>query len=66
MEKVGKIMKDMGTGEKFLNRKAMACAVKLRINKCLTSIKYMETLKSYLKLAQLSPQDTLCLVCPLL
>jgi hypothetical protein len=26
-EKVGKILKDMGTGEKFLNRTAMACAV---------------------------------------
>jgi hypothetical protein len=28
-EKVGKSLKDMGTGEKFLNRTAMACAVKL-------------------------------------
>ena len=32
-EKVGKILKDMGTGEKFLNRTAMACAVRSRINK---------------------------------
>ena len=32
-EKVGKILEDMGTGEKFLNRTAMACAVKLRIDK---------------------------------
>ena len=32
-EKVGKSLKDMGTGEKFLNRTAMACAVRLRINK---------------------------------
>jgi hypothetical protein len=32
-EKVGKSLEDMGTGEKFLNRTAMACAVKSRINK---------------------------------
>jgi hypothetical protein len=32
-EKVGESLKDMGTGEKFLNRTAMACAVRLRINK---------------------------------
>ena len=32
-EKVGKILKDMGTGEKFLNRTAMACAVRWRIDK---------------------------------
>ena len=30
---VGKSFEDMGTGEKFLNRTAMACAVRLRINK---------------------------------
>jgi len=30
---VGKILKDMGRGEKFLNRTAMACAVKSRIDK---------------------------------
>ena len=30
-EKVGKSLKDMGTGAKFLNRPAMACAI--RINK---------------------------------
>jgi hypothetical protein len=29
----GKILEDMGTGEKILKRRAMACAVKLRINK---------------------------------
>ena len=28
-----KSLEDMGTGEKFLKRKAMACAVRLRINK---------------------------------
>jgi hypothetical protein len=33
-EKVGKRLKDMGTGENFLNRTAMACAVTSRINKC--------------------------------
>jgi hypothetical protein len=33
-EKVGKSLEDMGTGEKFLNRTAMACAVRSRINKC--------------------------------
>jgi hypothetical protein len=32
-EKVGKSLEDMGTGEKFLNRTAMACAVRWRINK---------------------------------
>jgi hypothetical protein len=30
---VGKPLKDMGTGENFLNRTAMACAVRLRIDK---------------------------------
>jgi hypothetical protein len=30
---IGKSLKDMGTGEKFLNRTAMACAVRSRINK---------------------------------
>jgi hypothetical protein len=29
-EKLGKSLEDMGTGEKFLNRTAMACAVRLR------------------------------------
>jgi hypothetical protein len=28
--KLGKILEDMGTGENFLNRTAMACAVRLR------------------------------------
>jgi hypothetical protein len=32
-EKVGKSLKDMGTGGKFLNRRAMACAVRSRIDK---------------------------------
>jgi hypothetical protein len=32
-EKVGKSLKDMGTGEKFLNRTEMACAVISRIDK---------------------------------
>jgi hypothetical protein len=32
-EKVGKSLKNMGTGEKFLNRSAMACAVRPRIDK---------------------------------
>jgi hypothetical protein len=32
-EKVGKSLEDMGTEEKFLNRTAMACAVRLRIDK---------------------------------
>jgi hypothetical protein len=30
---VGKILEDMGTGEKFLNRTAMTCAVGSRIDK---------------------------------
>jgi hypothetical protein len=32
-KKVGKSLEDMGTGERFLNRTAMACAVRSRINK---------------------------------
>jgi hypothetical protein len=32
-EKVGKSLKDMGTGERFLNRTAMACAARSRIDK---------------------------------
>jgi hypothetical protein len=32
-EKVGESLEDMGTGEKFLNRTAMACAVRPRIDK---------------------------------
>jgi hypothetical protein len=32
-EKVVKSLKDIGTGEKFLNRTAMACAVRSRIDK---------------------------------
>jgi hypothetical protein len=32
-EKVGKSLKDMVTGEKFLNRTAVACAVRWRIDK---------------------------------
>jgi hypothetical protein len=32
-EKVGKSLEDMGTGGKFLNRTAMACAVRSRIKK---------------------------------
>ena len=30
---MGKSLKDMGTGEKFLNRTAMACAIRLIIDK---------------------------------
>jgi hypothetical protein len=32
-EKVGKSLEDMGTGKKFLNRTAMACAVRSRNDK---------------------------------
>jgi hypothetical protein len=32
-EKVGKSLEDMGAGEKFLNRTAMVCAVRSRIDK---------------------------------
>jgi hypothetical protein len=32
-EKVGKSLKEMGTGEKFLNRTTMDCAVRSRIDK---------------------------------
>ena len=31
---MGNSLEDMGTGEKFLNRTAMACAVRSRIDKC--------------------------------
>jgi hypothetical protein len=31
-EKVGKSLEDKGTGEKFLNRRAIACAVRSRID----------------------------------
>ena len=30
---MGKSFEDMGTGEKFLNRTAMACALRLRMDK---------------------------------
>jgi hypothetical protein len=43
-EKVGEILKESGNGEKFLNRIAMACAVRLRINKL-----YLIKLKSFCK-----------------
>jgi hypothetical protein len=33
-ERVGESLGDMGTGEKFLNRTAMACAIRSRIDKC--------------------------------
>ena len=33
-EKVGKSLEAMGTGERFLNRTTMACAVRSRINEC--------------------------------
>jgi hypothetical protein len=32
-EKVGKTLEDMGTGEKFLKRPAMAHAIRSRVNK---------------------------------
>jgi hypothetical protein len=32
-KKVGKSLEDMGTGERFLNRTAMACAIRSRIDK---------------------------------
>ena len=32
-QKVGKSLEDIGTGEKFLSRTAMACAVRSRIDK---------------------------------
>jgi hypothetical protein len=33
-EKVGESLKDMGTGENFLNRTPVACALRSRIDKC--------------------------------
>jgi hypothetical protein len=41
---VRKTLKDMGTGEKFLNRTAMACAVRLRMEKW-----YLIKLQSFCK-----------------
>jgi hypothetical protein len=32
-EKVGKTLEELGTGEKFLNKTAMACAIRSRIDK---------------------------------
>ena len=32
-EKVGRSLEDMGTGAKFLNRTAMTCAIRSRIDK---------------------------------
>ena len=32
-EKVGESLADIGTGEKFLNRRAMACAIRSKIDK---------------------------------
>ena len=43
-EKVGESLKDMGTEEKFLNRTAMACAVRSRIDKW-----YLIKLQSFYK-----------------
>ena len=43
-EKVGKSLKDMVSGEKFLKRIAMACAVRLRINQW-----YLIKLQSFCK-----------------
>jgi hypothetical protein len=43
-EKVGTSLEDMGTGETFLNRTAMACAVRSRIDKW-----YLIKLQSFCK-----------------
>jgi hypothetical protein len=43
-EKVGKSLKDMSTGGKFLNRTPMACAIRSRINKW-----YLIKLQSFCK-----------------
>jgi hypothetical protein len=43
-EKVGKSLEDMGTREKFLNRIAMACAVRSRMDK-----RYLIKLQSFCK-----------------
>jgi hypothetical protein len=33
-EKEGKSLEDMGTGEKFLNKTAMTCDIRSRVDKC--------------------------------
>jgi hypothetical protein len=43
-ERVGKSLKDMGTGEKLLNKTAMACALRSRIDKW-----YLIKLQSFCK-----------------
>jgi hypothetical protein len=35
-KKMGKSLEDMGTGGKFLNKTAMVCAVRSRIDKCVS------------------------------
>ena len=56
---MGKSLKDMGTGEKFLNRTAMACAVRLRIDK-LDLIKLQSSCKAKVTLNNTKRPPTDC------
>jgi hypothetical protein len=57
-EKVGKSLKHMGTGENFLNRTAMACAVRSRINKRdLIKLQSFSKAKDTLKKTKRQPTD---------
>jgi hypothetical protein len=57
-EKVGRSLQDMGTGEKFLNRTQMACAVRSRINKWdLIKLQSFSTAKDTVNKTKRSPTD---------
>jgi hypothetical protein len=45
-EKVGESLEDMRTGEIFINRTAMACAVRLRINNCCSTYRVADPFSS--------------------
>jgi hypothetical protein len=55
---VGKSLKDMGTGEKFLNRTAMSCAVRSRTDKWdLTKLQSFWKAKGTVNKTKRSPTD---------
>jgi hypothetical protein len=55
---VGKTLEDMSTGEKYLNRTAMACAVRLRIDKWdLTKLQRFCRAKDIVNKTKRSPTD---------
>jgi hypothetical protein len=57
-EKVGKNLKDMGTGGKFLKRTSMACAGRSRINKCdLIKLQSFSNVKNTVNKTKRPPTD---------